>query len=107
VVAAGTPDHNKCPLPLAFASFEPHHDQGDRRADNSLPRHHHGARHIESQTRRHPQRYETEPSRNTPNIINQAPMGGVGDVAGPCRLPDMGGVKRPGRLSNRGYGWVG
>ena len=32
---------------------------------------------MESQTRRHPQRYETEPSRNTPNIINQAHMGGT------------------------------
>ena len=76
MVAAGTPDHNKCPLPLAFASFEPHHDQGARRADSSLPRHRLGARHLESQTRRHPQRYETELSRNTPHIINQAHMGG-------------------------------
>ena len=74
MAAAGTPDHNKCPLPLAFASFEPHHDQGARRADSSLPRHRLGARHLESQTRRHPQRYETELSRNTPHIINQAPM---------------------------------
>ena len=80
MAAAGTPDHNKCPLPLAFASFEPHHDQGARRADSSLPRHRLGARHLESQTRRHPQRYETELSRNTPHIINQAPMGaGFGD----------------------------
>jgi len=76
VAAAGTPDHNKCPLPLAFASFEPHHDQGARRADSSLPRHHLGARHMESQTRRRPQRYGTGTFRNTPNIINQAPMGG-------------------------------
>jgi hypothetical protein len=33
----GTPDHNNW-LPPAFASFEPHHDRGFRRASSSLQR---------------------------------------------------------------------
>ena len=38
---------------------------------------------MESQTRRRPQRYGTGTFRNTPNIINQAPMG---DHVGGCAL---------------------
>ena len=48
----GTPDHNE--LPLAFASFEPHHSQDPdgptvRSQDATID-----ARHTESQTRRDP-----------------------------------------------------
>ena len=64
----GTPDHNKR-LPLAFASFEPHHglspDGSTVRSQDAT----FDARHFESQTRRDPNATrQTAPQH--PHIIN-------------------------------------
>jgi hypothetical protein len=66
VATVGTPDHNEL-LPPAFASYEPHHGQGlDRSTVRSQDTQNPDARHIESQTRRDPQRYGTNQPRSTP-----------------------------------------
>jgi len=62
----GTPDHNK-QLPLAFASYEPHHGQGPDGSTVRSKDTKYDARHIKSQTRRDPQRYDTNSTAAPPH----------------------------------------